>query len=75
MITAQDIEQLHAIAATVLRKHGGNVGQALSDFLYAQADAGLGPEPDDNPVLPAVEYAAREYLTAYAKEKLDGCED
>jgi len=62
MITVQNIERLHAFADTVLRKHGGNVERALPEFLSGAA-AVVTPQ-----ILSALEYAAREYLTAYAKE-------
>jgi hypothetical protein len=62
VITVQEIVQLHIIAGTALRKHGGNIELALREFMFAAADVGLPPDPEDIPqMLASLEFAARKY--------------
>ena len=69
MITVETIEKLHVIADTVLRKHDGNIERALPEFIQAAVNAGLMQDPENlMPFRVSIEFAAQQYLEAYAKE-------
>jgi hypothetical protein len=69
MVTVEAIEQLHAIADAVLRKHNANIDLALPEFMHITTAAGLTPDSRTIPQMrPTLEYSARQYLTTYAKE-------
>lgn len=68
MLTAPDIEQLHAIADALLRKHDGDMERVLREFMHIAVD-----EDTRNimPILASLEYAAREFFKASANEGVD----